>query len=352
MHWYNWLLFPLSILFDVVTQTRNWAFEKGIFKVTEAQIPSILVGNLSLGGTGKTPMVEFLIRFISSNYRIGILSRGYGRVSKGFLEAGLFSNPAIIGDEPFQIYSKYGDKVSVFVGENRVSALQKIVNSDQVPDLMILDDAFQHCAFKANLNILLTTYQSPFFDDYLIPSGRLRERRLGSRRADLVIVSKCPELISEGVKNEFKARIRTYSGPKTPVLFSKITYGKPYSVGSNHVFSPSVVLVAGLANDELFIQYARIHFDVVDVMSFEDHHVYEASDFAKIQNLKWVNSKKEVGLLTTEKDAYKLKSIAEQGFLGEIPIFAIPISVVFSDEDEIVLKNLIDQKVVKNLSNQ
>lgn len=352
MHWYNWLLFPFSILFDVITQTRNWAFGKGIFKITEAQIPSILVGNLSVGGTGKTPMVEFLIRFLSPNYRLGILSRGYGRVSKGFIEADHLSNPAIIGDEPFQIYSKYGDKVGVFVGESRVGAVQEIAKSDRIPDLLILDDAFQHRAFKANLNILLTTYQSPFFEDYLIPFGRLRERRLGSSRADLVVVSKCPELVSKGMKNEFKDRIRTYSGPKTPVLFSKITYGKPYAVDSNCTFSSSVVLVAGLANDELLIQHAQIHFDVVEVMSFEDHHVYSASDFVKLQHVKQINSEKEIVLLTTEKDADKLKLIAQQGFMGEIPIFAIPISVVFSDEDEIVLKKLIDQKVLKKLSNQ
>lgn len=349
MHWYYWLLFPFSILFDLITQVRNLGYDKGFFKVTHAPIPSILVGNLRVGGTGKTPMVEFLIRFLSPTLKIGTLSRGYGRESKGFLIADHFSNPSKIGDEPFQIFSKFGQKIKVFVGEDRVNALRKIARSFALLDVIILDDAFQHRAVKAHLNILLTTYQEPFFDDYILPTGRLRESRSGAKRADLVVVSKCPELVSEDSKNEFRKKIRQYSGTYTPILFSKIIYGQPYAVGPQSSFTPSVILISGLANDELLIQHAKKTYDVVAIMSFDDHHSYIASDFDKLKSIRNANADREIVLLTTEKDADKLKSAVQQGFLPEIPIFAIPISVEFTTEDERILQTFIVQKVSKKL---
>lgn len=349
MHWYNWLLFPISILFDLVTKTRNWLFDREFFKVTDAQIPSVLVGNLRVGGTGKTPMVEYLIRVLYQEFKIGTLSRGYGRITKGFMVADAHSNPAIIGDEPFQIYSKFGHKVNVFVGENRVAALQEIAKMELVPEIVILDDAYQHRTLKAHLNILLTTYQDPFFDDYLLPAGRLRESRKGANRADLVVVTKCPALFSEGMKNEFIDRVRYYSGDKTPVLFSKICYGQPYSIGKEVDFPSvdAVILVSGLADDELFINYARLNFEVIEILSFSDHHAYVESDFAKLKTVKESVPEREIALLTTEKDAEKLKSALQQGFLQEIPIFALPILVEFSAEDEKILKDKIQQKVLK-----
>jgi tetraacyldisaccharide 4'-kinase len=353
MHWYNWFLFPFSILFDLITRSRNWFFDKGFFKVTRAHIPSILVGNLRVGGTGKTPMVEYLIRILDQEFKIGTLSRGYGRASKGFKIADEHANPSIIGDEPFQIYSKFGDKISVFVGENRVAAFREITKTGKVPEIVILDDAFQHRAIKADLNILLTTYYEPFFDDYLLPAGRLRESRKGANRADLVVVTKCPDQVSEGMKNEFIDRVRYYSGDKIPVLFSKINYGQPYAIGRKVDFSSidAVILVSGLANDALFVNYARLNFHVVEILSFSDHHAYLESDFAKLKNVKLAVPEREIGLLTTEKDAEKLKSKLEQGFLQEIPIFALPILVEFSTEDEKILKDKIQQKVLKKSQN-
>jgi tetraacyldisaccharide 4'-kinase len=351
MHWYNWFLFPFSILFDLITRIRNWFFDIGFFKVTRAQIPSVLVGNLRVGGTGKTPMVEYLIRLLVQEFKIGTLSRGYGRSSKGFKIADVHANPSIIGDEPFQIYSKFGDKISVYVGENRVDSLQEIAKMEQAPEIVILDDAYQHRALKADLNILLTTYYEPFFDDYLLPAGRLRESRIGVNRADLVVVTKCPDQVSEGMKNEFKERVSFYSGGKTPVLFSKITYGQPYEIERKLDFSSfyGVVLISGLANDQLFVKYARLNFDVLEVFSFSDHHEYVESDFAKLKNVKLGVPEREIALLTTEKDAEKLKSACRQGFLQEIPIFVLPIMVKFSAEDEEILQEYIQQKVLKKV---
>jgi tetraacyldisaccharide 4'-kinase len=346
MHWYGFLLYPLALIYNLVTRLRNLFFDMGWLKTTESPIPTILVGNLSVGGTGKTPMVEYLIRVLKADFKLGTLSRGYGRTSKGFLIANPDSNPQILGDEPFQIYQKFGNEIQVFVGEDRVAALQKIKGGYECPELMILDDAFQHRAVKAHLNILLTTYQKPFFADYLLPAGRLRESRSGANRADLVIVTKSPGQMNDGIKNEFRDRISQYSGRKTPVMFSQISYGEPYPVVEGNKFSTSVILLSGLANDELLVNYSRNNFDVLKILSFPDHHEYSADDFWAVKKVRQNYPDREVVLLTTEKDAAKVKSVAPADFLREIPIFVLPILVGFSSEDEKILMNQIEQKVL------
>lgn len=347
MHWYVFLLYPLALMYNLITSLRNWFFDLGWLKSTESPIPTILVGNLSVGGTGKTPMVEYLIRMLKEESKLGTLSRGYGRASKGFLEAKQDSSPQLVGDEPFQIFKKFGNEIQVFVGEDRVSALQKIKDGSREPQLVILDDAFQHRAVKAHLNILLTTFQKPFFSDHLLPAGRLRESRRGAKRADLVVVTKCPEIINEGMKNEFRDRILQYAKLKTPVLFSQIFYGKPYPVVARSKFSTSVILLSGLANDELLVNYARNNFDVLKIFSFPDHHDYSAADFMEVRKACQNYQDREVVLLITEKDVEKVKSVAPRDFLLEIPIFVLPILVGFSSEDEKILMNQIDQKVLK-----
>lgn len=346
MHWYGFLLYPFALLYNLVTRLRNWFFDQGCIKTTESPIPTILVGNLSVGGTGKTPMVEYLIRLLKDDFKLGTLSRGYGRVSKGFIEANQASSPLTLGDEPFQVYKKFGSEIQVFVGEDRVAALQKIKAEKNSPQLMILDDAFQHRSVRAHLNILLTTFQQPFFSDHLLPSGRLRESRSGAKRADLVIVTKCPDTMNEGLRNEFKDQISKYAGLKTPVLFSQITYGKPYPIEVGSKFSTSIILLSGLANDELLVKFSKNNFDVLEILSFPDHHDYSESDFAKLKKARQNYPDREVVLLTTEKDAAKVKSTASKGFMREIPIFVLPISVGFSSGDEEVLMQQIQQKVL------
>ncbi len=347
MHWYGFLLYPFAILYDLITRLRNWLFDQGLLKTIESPIPTILVGNLSAGGTGKTPMVEYLIRLLKNKFKLGVLSRGYGRNSKGFLEANQDSTPQLIGDEPFQIYQKFGNEIQIFVGEDRVSALKKVMKGNSTPSLMILDDAFQHRSVKAQLNIVLTTFQKPFFSDFMLPAGRLRESRFGAKRADMVLVTKCPEKMSEGMKNEFRDRIWKYAGLKTPVLFSQIIYGKPYPILEGNIFFNKIILLSGLANDGLFVNYSRANFDVLEVLRFSDHHDYSFADFEKLKSARQNFSDRDVVLLTTEKDASKLKSMAPEGFLREIPIFVLPILVGFSLEDEKVLMNQIQQKVLK-----
>lgn len=345
MRRYAFLLYPFALLYHLVTDLRNWFFDLGWLKSALSPIPSIVVGNLSVGGTGKTPMVEFLIRILRNEKRLATLSRGYGRNTKGFLEANPQVSPKEIGDEPFQIYQKFGKEISVFVGEDRVAALQEIVSKSKVPDLIILDDAFQHRYVNGDLNILLTTYQKPFFSDFLLPMGRLRERRIGAIRADVIIVTKCPEDLNNSEKTSFKSQIASYSRINTPVLFSSISYGEPVSLIDSRTFLPKIILLTGLANDQPLVEYVGMRYELLEVMSYPDHHDYLETDFDKVRAMVKQHASQNPVVLTTEKDAVKVKSNASKGFLEEIPIFVLPIEVSFSPADELALLQLIQQKV-------
>ncbi|PZX49335.1 tetraacyldisaccharide 4'-kinase [Algoriphagus chordae] len=347
MRWYAFLLYPFALIYDLVTRLRNWFFDLGWLKSEPSPIPSIVVGNLSMGGTGKTPMVEFLIRKLLAAQTVATLSRGYGRKTKGFLEANPGTSPAEIGDEPFQIYKKFGDKISVFVGEDRVAALAKIAAKSTAPELIILDDAFQHRYVTGDLKILLTTYQRPFYTDFLVPMGRLRESRTGAKRADLIVVTKCPEELTSAEKTSIIRQVEAYSSSSTPVLFSRISYEKPIALTDSKAFSPKIILLTGLANDQPLVNYVRGKYELLEVLSYPDHHDYAAVDFDKVRAVVKQHAAKNPVVLTTEKDAVKVKSNAPTGFLEEIPIFVLPIVISFSPEDELALAELIQQKVLK-----
>jgi tetraacyldisaccharide 4'-kinase len=190
------LLFPFSILYGWITSIRNFLFDKGIFKSYSFDIPIIAVGNLSVGGTGKTPQIEYLIRLLSPNYKIAILSRGYKRKSKGFVLADPTSNAEILGDEPFQIYQKFPNTI-VAVDADRKNGIENLLVLNEKPDVILLDDAFQHRKVKAGFYILLTGYDDLFYSDFILPAGNLRESRSGAKRANVIIITKCPKDISK-----------------------------------------------------------------------------------------------------------------------------------------------------------
>jgi len=345
MPWYSVFLTPFSLLFRLITACRNFFFEKGILKSYASPIPTLVVGNLSVGGTGKTPMVEFLLKNLKAEMSLATLSRGYGRKTKGFIQATSDSSANQIGDEPLQIFKKFGTEVPVFVGEDRVNALNQIWEKSKAIGLVILDDAFQHRKLFPDFKILLTPYSKPFFKDYLLPAGRLRESRKGAQRADLIVVTKCPQDLSEQKKDEYRDQIAKYSSPKSPIYFSSIGYGTPYFVAGPKVggFS-NVILISGLADDRLFLEYCQQYFNVFESFSFGDHHEYTQEDALKIiQSESRFASEKPV-ILTTEKDADKLKFLAKQGLLKEIPIFALPIQVVFAPHEQESLLSHIREK--------
>jgi tetraacyldisaccharide 4'-kinase len=347
MRWYAFLLYPFALLYDLVTRLRNWFFDLGWLKSISSPIPSIVVGNLSVGGTGKTPMIEFLIRMLRKEQKIATLSRGYGRKTKGFLKATPEVSPEEIGDEPFQIYQKFGQDISVAVGEDRLAALNVIATWPDAPELILLDDAFQHRYVQGDLQILLTTYQKPFFSDYLLPMGRLRESRSGAKRADLIIITKCPEQLGESEKSKFKSEVAQYSKSNPPVLFSSISYGEPTSLSDSAPFSSKIILLTGLANDQSLVEYVSEKYELLEMLSYPDHHDYSDADFNKVRGTFKQHESRNPVVLTTEKDGVKLKSNAPKGFLEEIPIFVLPMEVRFSPTDELALAQLIQQKVFK-----
>lgn len=345
MPWYAYLLAPFALIFGVITAIRNFLFDRSWIKSYGSSIPTLVVGNLSVGGTGKTPMVEFMVRVFKEEIKLATLSRGYGRKTKGFLQAHPQSTPEQIGDEPLQIYSKFNGEIPVFVGENRVDSLKKIHQTHSDLALVILDDAFQHRQLKADFYILLTPYSQPFFSDQILPLGRLREARSGAKRADLVVVTKCPDELSESKKNEFRNRLNFYLKTGTPVFFSGLTYGKPYSVHQKAPFSGRVILVSGLADPSLFEDYCKKTFQVLHSHSYSDHHKFSEKDWEKIAS-SWNDlSSNNPVILCTEKDAEKLKVLANEGKCREIPIFALPMEVKFESQEKEMLLAQIREKL-------
>ncbi|MFN3998441.1 tetraacyldisaccharide 4'-kinase [Algoriphagus sp.] len=347
MPWYAFLFVPFALIFRLITSVRNYLFDRNILKSFQSPIATLIVGNLSVGGTGKTPMVEFLIRNLKDELALASLSRGYGRKSKGFIQANDQSNPTEIGDEPLQIFRKFKGEIPVFVGEDRVAALEKIAGFSPITQLVILDDAFQHRRLRGDLYCLLTPYELNFSKDQLMPLGRLRESRSGAKRADVVVVTKCPEGLTDNRKIEIKKSFQTYLTGCTPVFFSQVGYGTPYPLEHQIPFSNSVILVSGLANDQGFVEYCSDKYRVLENVSFPDHHAYKEADVKRLLALAEKHKVQSPVLLTTEKDADKLKSLANHGFLGEIPIFVLPIEAKFDQEDKEMLLSYIRGKFNK-----
>ncbi|ERM83719.1 hypothetical protein P872_02655 [Rhodonellum psychrophilum GCM71 = DSM 17998] len=333
MRWYDPLLYPIALLYDGVTRLRNGMFDSGQKKSTEFLVPTVVVGNLSMGGTGKTPLVEFLIELLMKDFQLATLSRGYGRKSRGFLLGKEGLGPHEIGDEPFQLLTKYGKQVTVAVGEERVLAIPEILFHRPETELIVLDDAFQHRYVNADYRILLTTYQKPFFRDKVLPVGTLRENAKGAKRADLIIVTKCPEGIPDDQKIIYKAEIRKYSKPDCPVFFAGLKYGTPYSVfGGGQQLKQKVILVSGIANDQVLKAYVEKKFELVETMTYRDHYFYTVEDVQKIRER--FDQYQDVMVLTTEKDAGKLKDPKFRDYLIEIPIFALPVKADLNEADQ------------------
>ena len=346
MPWYAYLLAPAAFLFHGITAARNFLFERGLIRSQKSPIPTLVVGNLSVGGTGKTPWVEFLVRQLRDEVKLGTLSRGYGRSSKGFIQVLPSSTAAEVGDEPLQLFTQFKEEIPVFVGEDRVGATQKIQQLRPDLQLLILDDAFQHRKLSPDFRIILTPYTTPFSNDYLLPMGRLRESRVGAKRADVVVVTKCPAELSLNEKNKLAQSISPYLNEDALLLYSSTNYGKPYQVcGPVRTDFTAVIALAGLAANGPFFAYCKQQHAVVDTFSFSDHYAYKPEDATRILEVLGQEKGKNAVLLTTEKDAVKLKSLAATEMWSKISIFALPIQVAL---DPIQEEQLL-QRLRKNL---
>lgn len=319
-------LLPFSWLYGLITDVRNFLFDHGILKSRKVPQTVISVGNLTVGGTGKTPVIEYLARLFSDSTRTAILSRGYGRETRGFVEADQSATAASIGDEPFQFYTKFDPQVTVAVCEKRVEGATEIHRRHPDIALLLLDDAYQHRAIRRDLNILLNDYNRPFYEDHPFPAGRLRERRQGARRADAVIVTKCPSALSHQEQEQIRAQVHRYTARAVPVFFATTRYEAPVGYEGGAVQLKNVKMAAGIANPAPFAAYLMARFNVTDQAVFADHHNYTASDVdGLIKNLK-----NDTFVVTTEKDMVKLKPlVVSKGCAARFAY--IPVSVDFGD---------------------
>jgi len=340
------LLYPFAILYDLVTSIRNHAYEKGYSKSILFDIFTINVGNLTVGGTGKTPQIEYLIRLLKDKFETATLSRGYGRKTKGFILANAESSATQIGDEPMQMYSKFGSEVTVAVGENRVFAVPSILSAKPNTQTILLDDAFQHRPIKSHLNILLSDYNRPFYKDFLLPLGRLRESRSGAKRADIVIVSKCPKDLNHSEMDLIKKEIKRYAKPQIAIFFTAIRYAKPLSVYRNdtELTSSDIYLLSGIANAKPLISQVSENYTLLHHNEKQDHFQYNLETLKEIKTDFEKYENKNKAILTTEKDAIKLQTASFKELLQEIPIFYLPIEVYFLENQK-----EFDEKVLGSL---
>lgn len=327
----RWYLYPFSLGYKVVTGTRNTLYDLGIFKSTKFRTPVINVGNLSVGGSGKSPMVMYLANCLSKQYRTGVLSRGYGRLTKGYAVTNYESNYKTVGDEAMQLFERFKNRFVIAVSEKRVPGAQKVIE-DMDLDVLILDDAFQHRAIKAGFNILMTDFNDPYFKDYLLPAGDLRESRNGAKRADIIMVSKCPDELTEETKQYYISKIRPERGQK--VFFSSIgydenIYGREKMLPDNNLNYYDILLITGIANPKPLLQHLAKFSQRVKHLKFRDHHNFTDDDIKKI-----IAEYKKMGehklILTTEKDYVRLKTF---DYLRDVAYYW-PINVVIDRKDE------------------
>ena len=303
------LLFPFAIIYDIVTAIRNVLFDLGLLKSNSFKTPTIVVGNLSVGGTGKTPQIEYLIKLLKTRYSIGVLSRGYGRASKGFILAETRHTASDIGDEPLQFYNKFDD-LTVAVDEQRVRGIQNLEQLNTAPEVILLDDAFQHRKVKAGFSILLTKFDALFPNDFLLPTGNLRERRAGAKRADVLIVTKCPEEIETIHQDEIAFLLRRYF--KGPIFFTTIQYSSilksntTAEITTESLVDYEVLLVTGIANPKPLLAHLSKLNCVFTHENFPDHHQFSTSEVLDLKKkFDTMKSLKKI-ILTTEKDFVRL----------------------------------------------
>ena len=328
-------LFPLSVIYDGVTRIKNFLYDKDILKINKFQIPLIVIGNLSVGGTGKTPHTEFVAKLLKHQFKTAVLSRGYGRKTKGYILAGPNSTPQEIGDEPLQIFTSVSD-INVAVCEDRTTGVQNLVESVK-PEVVILDDAFQHRKIQGSLYVLLTTHQKLFTDDFVLPAGNLRESASNKERANIIIVTKCPSDLSPSEKENIISKINPSNTQK--VFFSFIQYSdpEPFKTSSKWNSATKAVLVTGIVTPQPLQQHIKDLGKEVKLLSYPDHYDYTKKDIEKIKNeIQLLGS--NCVIATTSKDAVKLKPLMNN---LTVDAFEIPIKVGFLFDQEKEFNNII-----------
>ncbi|HNK30154.1 MAG TPA: tetraacyldisaccharide 4'-kinase, partial [Ferruginibacter sp.] len=321
-------------IYGAAVWIRNRLFDKNILKSSGFNFPIICVGNLAAGGTGKTPMTEYLLRFLKKDFKTATLSRGYKRKTTGFAIANEQTTALEIGDEPMQFHQKFPDVV-VAVGEERLVAIPQLLHERPETEVIILDDAFQHRQVQAGLNILLTDYSDLYTRDLMLPAGNLRDVRSSSARADIIVVTKCPAAITKEEKRKIIDEIDPTD--QQQVFFTTIVYGKPYHLFDRQELELAqdfaVLLVCGIANPAPLKTYLTDTVHTYDLLRYADHHIFHTNDLRDIkQQFEKLKAGKKI-VLTTEKDAVRLEKFVAE--LRDFPIYVIPVehAFLFAEED-------------------
>jgi tetraacyldisaccharide 4'-kinase len=326
------ILFPFAILYGFITSIRNFLFDTGILKSYSFDLPVIAVGNLSVGGTGKTPQIEYLIRLLSDKYKVATLSRGYKRQSEGFVLANSTSDAVQLGDEPFQFYQKF-KSIQVAVDVDRKNGIVQLLSNSNAPEVILLDDAFQHRKVKAGFYILLTSYGDLYCNDFMLPTGNLRESRSGVQRANVVIVTKCPSDLSIVEQNNIKKQLRLSSNQSlffTFIEYDDVVYSEKETLKVQEIKSISKVLLAGIAKPESFFAHLKQEND--ECLTFPDHHHFSESELLEIKE-----KAKDKIIVTTEKDYVRMK-----GSMLSEQLYFLPIKSSFLSDADDFDKNILN----------
>lgn len=335
------LLLPFALIYWLAIVIRNWLFDKNISKSSSFALPLICVGNLSVGGTGKSPMVEYLVRLLKDRFNVATLSRGYKRKTKGYSLAGPTTTALEIGDEPMQFHLKFPE-VPVAVGEERIVAIPQLLHDKPETQAIILDDAFQHRSVRAGLNIVLTDYNNLFTRDFYLPTGDLRDLKSSYKRAQIIVVTKCDPAITEEEKKKVIEEINPQKGQQ--VFFTAIEYGEMYHIlkADNYKTAENieVLLITGIANPVPLENWLEKNSQSYQVIRYSDHHIFTIDDLKDIRKKFEVLDAENKIILTTEKDAVRLVKF-NQEILGW-PIYVIPVRhhFLFNEGDR------FDQSVV------
>lgn len=344
------LLLPISLVYAFVLLIRHKLYDWGIFKSKSYNIPNICVGNLNLGGTGKTPHIEYLIRLLSENYKIAVLSRGYGRKTKGYIVADDKQTHNDIGDEPLQYHKKFNN-ITVAVDEDRCEGVEKLLQEENPPQIILLDDAYQHRKIKPGLNILLTDYYNLYSNNNLIPTGILRDIKSAAKRAEIIVVTKSPNVLSPYNKRDIENSLKPR--PHQKIFYSYIEYQdfKPFNKISQEINineSKTILIFCGIANIYPLEDYLKRKYNFISKVQFSDHHNFTEKDIDMvIEKFNSIIGKNKV-IVTTEKDAMRLIHSPFISKFDEIPVFTIPIKVKFHNEENENFDDMIWNYVKKS----
>lgn len=350
------LLFPLGLIWGGFSYLRRRLYEKGWKKSLKPSVPTICVGNLAMGGTGKTPHVEYIVRLLSEKYKVAILSRGYKRKTKGFVST--FQtieniDARLIGDEPMQYFLKF-PKAEIAVCEDRAQGIRHLLSTPHAPGIIVLDDAFQHLKVSAGLNILLTEFSTLFTEDNVFPAGNLREFRSNAQKANCIVITKTPESIVAEDKEELIRKIRHYT--QTPIFFSKYHYLSPVPLTNKAKMlgikkEVTVLLLTGIAHPQPLIEQIKSQYSRVELIRFPDHHAYTERDMEIVYQKYCLKNPERTIVFTTEKDASKLVAIQLKKIVSLLPIFMIPIEVEFLFDQKDNFNKIIQDYVRENERN-